>query len=378
MSSVNGLSVLLMSGSWYEDNAYMRLLSNALREHGVDVRAPDLLLFFPLTRTVLRNRDADVMQVDWIYDYYATDDLDSQRVNDWVSFLRATAFLLDLLVVSLFSVRIVRTVHNVRSHDEIYPRTERIVNEVVFWVADAVTVKCAAAADEIAAAYHVPEAENLAVVPDGNYIESYDNDVSRETARTDLDIEEEAFVFLFFGRIRAYKGVTELIKAFEALEYPDAELWVVGSPYTDEIEAQITSLADADPRIETRFSFVPDDRIQFYLNAADVLVLPYRKILNSGSAHLGLSFGTPVVAPKIGCLPETLPPENDFLYDPDVDYGLSRALRHAYESPDLDSIGRANIRRARTLNWDRTCELLLDVYQESEGQSGGLIGEIYT
>ena len=243
------------------------------------------------------------------------------------------------------------------------PRTERIVSECVFWVADAVTVKCSAAADEIAAAYRVPEAKELSVVPDGNYIESYENDVSRATARSDLGIDEESFVFVFFGQIRPYKGVPELVEAFSSLDLPDAELWIVGNPHTDDIEAQVTALAASDPRIETRLAFVPDDRIQYYLNAADVLVLPYRKILNSGSAHLGLSFATPIVAPKIGCLPETVPPENDLLYDPAAD-GLTRALRQAYESTDLDRVGRANYQRARALNWDRTCELLLDVYVE--------------
>jgi glycosyltransferase involved in cell wall biosynthesis len=363
MKPTDELTVLLMSGSWYEGNAYMTLLSRALRDHGVEVRTPEILLFFPLTRTALRNRDADVMQLDWIYDYYATDDLDSRRLNDLVSFLRAAAFLLDLLAVSLFDVRIVRTVHNKRSHEGIYPRTERIVSECVFWVADAVTVKCSAAADEIAAAYRVPEAKELSVVPDGNYIDAYENDVSRATARSDLGIDEESFVFVFFGQIRPYKGVPELVEAFSSLDLPEAELWIVGSPHTDDIEARVTALAASDPRIETRLAFVPDDRIQYYLNAADVLVLPYRKILNSGSAHLGLSFATPIVAPKIGCLPETVPPENDLLYDPAAD-GLTRALRQAYESTDLDRVGRANYQRARALNWDRTCELLLDVYVE--------------
>ncbi|MFD1600082.1 glycosyltransferase family 4 protein [Halobellus rarus] len=363
MKSTHELTVLLMSGSWYEENAYMTLLSRALRDHGIEVRTPDLLLFFPLTRTVLRNRDADVMQLDWIYDYYATGDLESRRLNDLVSYLRAAAFLLDLLAVSLLDVRVVRTVHNKRSHEGIYPRTERIVSECVFWVADAITVKCSAAAAEIAAAYRVPEAEELSVVPDGNYIDAYENDVSRATARSDLGIDDASFVFLFFGQVRPYKGVPELVEAFSSLDFSDAELWIVGSPYTDDIEARITTLAAADPRIETRLSYVPDDRIQYYLNAADVLTLPYRKILNSGSAHLGLSFATPIVAPKIGCLPETIPPENDLLYDPAAD-GLVRALRRAYESPDLDSVGRANHQRARTLNWDRTCELLLDVYAE--------------
>ncbi|MEZ4597387.1 MAG: glycosyltransferase [Chloroflexota bacterium] len=48
---------------------------------------------------------------------------------------------------------------------------------------------------------------------------------------------------------------------------------------------------------------VPDDRMQVFLRAADVMVLPYRDVLTSGSAILAMTFGLPVVAPRIGCLP---------------------------------------------------------------------------
>jgi len=366
MTAADELTVLLMSGSWYENNAYMSLLSSALREHGVDVRTPTLLLTFPLTRAALHNRAADVMQLDWIYDYYATDDLSSPRLNDLVSYVRAVAFLMDLLIISFLDVRIVRSVHNKRSHEGIYPRTERVINECVFWVADAITVKCSAAADEIASAYHVPEANEMHVVPDGNYITAYENDVSRAESRADLEIDDSTFVYLFFGQIRPYKGIPELIESFMSLDIPDSELWIVGSPYTSELEAEIRRLVADKSRIETRLSFIPPDRVQYYLNAADVLVLPYRRILNSGSAHLGLSFATPIVAPAIGCLPETVPPENDFLYDPNEDAGLTRALRRTYESGDLDRVGSANYQRAHTQNWGRTCKLLIGVYARPE------------
>lgn len=366
MSSGAGLTVLLMSGAWYEGNAYMSLLSDALREQGVDVRTPGLPVAFPLTRALLRNRDADVVQLDWLYDYYATDDLSAAWLNDVASVARAVAFLLDLLVVSALDVRVVRTVHNERSHDGAYPRTERVVTECVFAVADAVTVKCEAAADRIAAAYRVPDADNLWVVPDGNYVGAYENEVTRADARRDLGIDDARFVFVFFGRVRPYKGVPELIEAFASLELPDAELLIAGNPASAASEARVRRLAASEPQVRTTLSFVPDDRIQYYLNAADVLVLPYRRILNSGSAYLGLSFGTPIVAPAIGCLPETVPPENDLLYDPADDDGLSRALRRAYGSSDLDAVARANRRRARTRTWERTCERLLEVYADAE------------
>lgn len=365
MTDGDDLTLLLMSGSWYPENAYMTLLADALRENGVEVRTPPLPLFFPLTRAVLANRDADAMQLDWIYDYYVTTGTGFGPTNALVSFLRAFALLLDVALVSLLGVGVVRTVHNERHHEGLYPRTERLVNECVFALADAITVKCTAAADAIASVYCVPEADEMAVVPDGNFIAAYENDASRETARRDLGIDDDAFVVLFFGLIREYKGVPDLIEAFAGLDVPDAELWIVGNPHDDRTEAQVTALARSDPRIETRLTFVPAERIQYFMNAADVLALPYRRILNSGTAHLGLSYGRPVVTPAIGCLPETVPPENEFLYDPTDDDALREALRRAYDHPDLGSVGRANHRHARGQSWARTAEALTVVYRSA-------------
>ena len=69
---------------------------------------------------------------------------------------------------------------------------------------------------------------------------------------------------------------------------------------------------------------VPDDRMQVYLRAADAVVLPYRDVLTSGSAILAMTFGQPVIAPAIGCLPESLGSEGTILYDADAPDGLER------------------------------------------------------
>ncbi len=60
---------------------------------------------------------------------------------------------------------------------------------------------------------------------------------------------------------------------------------------------------------------IPDDQMQVYLRAADAVVLPYRDVLSSGSAILAMTFGQPVIAPAIGCLPESLGSEGTILYD---------------------------------------------------------------
>lgn len=361
------ITALLLDAQRYPENPYMSLLSDALEGRGVRVLAPSLPLVFPLTRSALRAPDADVLCVDWVYDYYCIDEAGVEALDRVATWVRAATLLVDLLVVSLLSVAVVWTVHNERDHEARYPRTERVVNELLFAVADAVTVKCRAAADRVAAAYTVPTADDLHVVSDGSYVSAYENDVSTAAAREELGIRSDAFVYLFFGLIREYKGVPELVAAFGALDAPDAELWVVGNPDSDALAAEIDALAAEVPGVETVFEFVPDGRLQYYLNAADVLALPYRDVLNSGSAHLGCSFGLPVVAPAIGCLPATLSPANDLLYDPGAGGGLRRALRHAREHPDLEAVGEANYRHAVADDWPETAGAMVGVYRQALG-----------
>ncbi len=358
-------TALVMNANKYAGNPYMSLLIDGLRDQGVTVLTPDPPIFFPLTRTALRHPDADVVHLDWLYDYYMTSDIGYPPIDKAISILRAVAFLLDLVLISLLSVAVVRTVHNKRHHGGKFRRTERVINEAAFLVADAVTVKCHAAAEIIASEYRVPTADRLHVVPDGSYVSAYENDVSAAEAREALSIPPDRFVYLFFGLIREYKGVPDLVRAFGKLDVPNAKLWIVGNPHDEGIRRQVEALAIATDDVETVLEFVPAERIQYYMNASDVLVLPYRDILNSGSAHLGLSYGRPIVAPEIGCLPETLPSENRLLYDPEADDGLREALQRAHDHPDLESIGRGNYAHALDRNWESTATTLVTVYRRA-------------
>ena len=79
-------------------------------------------------------------------------------------------------------------------------------------------------------------------------------------------------------------------------------LIVAGEPRAAALRAEIERAAAGDPRIELRLAFVPDEALQVYLRAADLVVLPYEEILNSGAALLALSFDCPILVPDKGSL----------------------------------------------------------------------------
>jgi beta-1,4-mannosyltransferase len=201
------------------------------------------------------------------------------------------------------NVRVVWTAHNLKAHAGIHPLLERAFWTMFCALLDGViglsSHSCTALLEKHSSLKLVP----ITVIPHGHYRDAYPNTVSRGEARNVLNLPLERPVLAFVGQLRAYKGIPELFAAFGKLE-GDVRLLIAGKPVPPEDAPHLEALAARDPRVHLEFGFVAEDRLQLVFNAADLIVLPYRQILNSGSALLSLSFNTPVLAPAIGSLPE--------------------------------------------------------------------------
>ena len=162
----------------------------------------------------------------------------------------------------------------------------------------------------------------VAVIPHGHYRGAYPDTMSRAEARQRLGLPPDARVVAFVGWVRAYKGVAELVEAFSGVDAPAARLVIAGQAVDDAYAERIARLAAADPRVRLDLGFVPDDELQVYLRAADVVATPFLEILTSGSVLLAMSFGRAVIAPRRGCVAETLDDAGGLLYDPDDPAGL--------------------------------------------------------
>jgi glycosyltransferase involved in cell wall biosynthesis len=97
------------------------------------------------------------------------------------------------------------------------------------------------------------------------------------------------------------------------------------------------------------------------MNAADVVVLPYRAVLTSGAAMLAFSFDRGIVAPRLGCLLELERTGAAILYDPDAPDGLAGALERAL-AVDPARLGIAAGRVARRHSWDAIARRHLGAY----------------
>lgn len=102
---------------------------------------------------------------------------------------------------------------------------------------------------------------------------------------------------LYFGIIRPYKNVERLIDVFAARERGASTLRIVGSP-SAELRAPIQARADASTGVSARLAFVPDPDLVAEIGAAELVVLPYAEMHNSGAALVALSLDRPILVPR--------------------------------------------------------------------------------
>lgn len=338
-------------------NPYQANLANAIDR---EVTFGEGGRYLPILRSVHSGDDISLIHFHWMHGY-----IFASSAPKMLAQLTLTVF--QLLVLRVQGIPMVWTVHNVMSHESQYPWLERWFKHafIRFGFCDALFVHCEAVEDSIIKEYNLSEdvRDQVQVIPHGHYLNNYENEISKEEARSELGLDYDETVFLYFGQIRPYKGVPYLIDEFASVEAPNSRLLVVGSPMNESIEKTVQEKSAADDRVTTVLDFVPDEDIQLYMNASDCVVLPYNEITTSGSAVLAMSFAKAIIIPRRGCVPEQLDQEGSLIYPPSNEDGLRTALTEALDR-DLSSMGEHNEQLVRQYNWEDIAETTSRVYSQ--------------
>jgi glycosyltransferase involved in cell wall biosynthesis len=168
-------------------------------------------------------------------------------------------------------------------------------------------------------------------------------------------------VVLFFGLLRPYKGLDVLVDAFRSVD--DAELWIVGNPRMP--TGPLHEAAGRGVRFVERF--VTDPEIPAFFRRADLVVLPYRQIDQSGVLYTALAFGKPLLLSSVGGFPE-LAERHDAarLVPPGDPEALAAAIEELLADPaELARLGQAAADAAATAySWDSIAGLTMALYRE--------------
>jgi glycosyltransferase involved in cell wall biosynthesis len=207
-----------------------------------------------------------------------------------------------------------------------------------------------------------------------------DTDLTTAQAKQRLGIRGNERVILFFGRLRPYKGLEYLVAAFQhtLLRHKYYRLIIAGErkkgseEYAERIQAMISDDVRGG-RIISHIKFIPDEEAEVYFKAADLLVLPYKEIFQSGVLFLAYSFGVPVVVTDVGSFSEAVVEgKTGFVCRPcdasDLAHAVDRYFKSdLYENLDVHRREIRDYAHAKH-SWDAVGELTRNVYTNLIGR----------
>jgi glycosyltransferase involved in cell wall biosynthesis len=225
---------------------------------------------------------------------------------------------------------------------------------------------------EMISEFRIPESK-LSVIPFGINNTVPNTSLSSAKAKQQLAVSGSDKAMLFFGNIAPYKGLEYLIAAFDELLKRDRSyrLIIVGKPkgpesYWNQVRRAIESSAIAD-RVIAKIEYVPDQETELYFKAADVLLLPYAHIFQSGVLFLGYSFGLPAIAADVGTLREEIVEgETGFVFNPRDSSDLARKIDKYFNSELFRNLEtrRAQIKKYANerYSWSKVAAITTSVY----------------
>lgn len=202
------------------------------------------------------------------------------RGNSWLSSIAKQLLTVALLLrVRITRRAVVRTLHNQGPHE----RPSRL-EAVILGLFDRWTTETISLNKSVKSHLHKPDS----VILHGDYSSWFDQYPHPETERGRL---------LFFGQIRPYKQVEALATAFRQTDDEALSLHVVGLPKSADLAVSIQRAAEGDKRISLNLSHADDRELSHQIGKAELVVLAYREMTNSGAALLALSLGRPILVP---------------------------------------------------------------------------------
>jgi len=214
------------------------------------------------------------------------------------------------------------------------------------------------------------DAGRVTVIPHGNYLPYTAGQLlSQAEARARLGLAAGTPVLLFFGQIKRVKGLDTLLQAMPKViaAHPDAKLLIAGQVWKDSWD-RYQSLIDElgiETHTRARIAYIPDEEVEAYYRAADVVVLPYRRIYQSGVLLMAWSFGRPVVASDVGGLGESVRDrETGLLVPPAQPIALAAAINELLaDRARSEAMGAAGRRQVeQEFAWDQIAQRTAALY----------------
>jgi beta-1,4-mannosyltransferase len=273
----------------WASNPYLNVLHLASQTAGWRVLGANNL------RTLLGTIERDLAEDDVVHIHWTAPVTDGTKTQAQAE-RRLSTFLSALDLMADRRIRLLWTVHNEIAHDTAFYQVEREIADALATNASIIIQLHEFTVDAVAHLYRLPP-EKLVTLRHPSYLGLYPDTTDSE-ARERLGVSRNAPTVGFIGRVRPYKGVEVLFAALDhaASQVDGLTLLLAGKAPPSDLPAVESSLP-RNVEIVRRTSFIPDDELAPWLRASNVVALPYRRVLNSGSMLLAATYDRPCIIP---------------------------------------------------------------------------------
>ena len=193
--------------------------------------------------------------------------------------------------------------------------------------------------------------------------DNYGEAIDKNSAKIALNLDVNTNYLLFFGLIRAYKGLDLLLNAIDPNLFKkyNLKLIVAGEFYDDKSKyTQIINDNSLQDFVIVHDFFIPNDDVKKYFCAADLVVQPYKTATQSGISQIAYHFDKPMVVTDVGGLPDIV--ENNvsgFIVNQTPD-SIAKAIQKFYDDGIEIQFQHAVREKKKEFSWDRFVEILLE------------------
>lgn len=342
------MKVLVYPG-WENEN-YYKLLYNSIE--GVEYAGYSGAIF-PLLRNYMRSKP-NVIHVHWVADYFALN-----KKGYFGFLLRYVIAILDLLLVkAVLNVKLVWTVHNLYEHHTQHQKAERQAKKLLGYVADSVIVHGKSAIPLIVNEFHI-DTRKIQVIKHGTFRPLYPViSLSKAECREKLQLPPNDTLYLFPGTDHDYKGLLELLKELHQWSHPGITFIVAGK--TRPIVMQEAERLKNNVIIHNHF--ISEEDFPMYFNAADWVIIPYKRILTSATLITAMGFGKPLIVPDMGTLADYTNNNGAVLYNATEKSGVINAIEQS-TTKNAKEMGEYNLAVDKSLSWLPIQNQLIHVYK---------------
>jgi len=197
--------------------------------------------------------------------------------------------------------------------------------------------------------------------------DNYGERLPFDLAKQKLNLDQNKRYLLFFGFIRDYKGLDLLIKAFadQRLRKFPMKLLVAGEFYSSpEPYLNLIRENHLEDFMELRTEFIPDEDVNLYFSASDMIVQPYKSATQSGVTQVGYHFNKPMLVTNVGGLSEIIP-DGKIGYVVDPESGkIADAIFDFYSNNRMEEFEINIVQEKSKFSWSNMVESFLSVYEK--------------